>query len=212
MGETIDAAGLLERLRRLPRGGRTVVAIAGAPGSGKSTLAEALVDGLNARDPGSAALLPMDGFHFDDHVLDALGRRARKGAPDTFDVGGLDHSLARLRTRDEAFVAVPVFDRAIEIARAGARLIPAGVPVIVAEGNYLLLKDAPWSALARHFELTVRLDVPEDVLRARLALRWQGYGLSDGEIARKLEENDLPNGRTVTMRSRAADYVVSQGG
>jgi len=212
MGETIDAAGLLERLRRLPRGGRTVVAIAGAPGSGKSTLAEALVDGLNARDPGSAALLPMDGFHFDDRVLDALGRRARKGAPDTFDVGGLDHSLARLRTRDEAFVAVPVFDRAIEIARAGARLIPAGVPVIVAEGNYLLLKDAPWSALARHFELTVRLDVPEDVLRARLALRWQGYGLSDGEIARKLEENDLPNGRTVTMRSRAADYVVSQGG
>lgn len=212
MGETIDAAGLLERLRRLPRGGRTVVAIAGAPGSGKSTLAEALVDGLNARDPGSAALLPMDGFHFDDRVLDALGRRARKGAPDTFDVGGLDHSLARLRTRDEAFVAVPVFDRAIEIARAGARLIPAGVPVIVAEGNYLLLKDAPWSALARHFELTVRLDVPEDVLRARLALRWQGYGLSDGEIARKLEENDLPNGRTVTMRSRAADYVISQGG
>src|SRR5690606_35287023 len=125
MGETIDAAGLLERLRRLPRGGRTVVAIAGAPGSGKSTLAAAFV-------------------------------------------GGLDHSLARLRTRDEAFVAVPVFDRAIEIARAGARLIPAGVPVIVAEGNYLLLKDAPWSALARHFELTVRLDVPEDVLRARL--------------------------------------------
>lgn len=212
MGETIDAAGLLERLRRLPRGGRTVVAIAGAPGSGKSTLAEALVDGLNARDPGSAALLPMDGFHFDDRVLDALGRRARKGAPDTFDVGGLDHSLARLRTRDEAFVAVPVFDRAIEIARAGARLIPAGVPVIVAEGNYLLLKDAPWSALARHFELTVRLDIPEDVLRARLALRWQGYGLSDGEIARKLEENDLPNGRTVTMRSRPADYVISQGG
>ena len=212
MGETIDAAGLLERLRRLPRGGRTVVAIAGAPGSGKSTLAETLVDGLNARDPGSAALLPMDGFHFDDRVLDALGRRARKGAPDTFDVGGLDHSLARLRTRDEAFVAVPVFDRAIEIARAGARLIPAGVPVIVAEGNYLLLKDAPWSALARHFELTVRLDVPEDVLRARLALRWQGYGLSDGEIARKLEENDLPHGRTVTMRSRAADYVISQGG
>ncbi|KAB2885015.1 MAG: nucleoside/nucleotide kinase family protein [Albidovulum sp.] len=212
MGETIDAAGLLERLRRLPRGGRTVVAIAGAPGSGKSTLAEALVDGLNARDPGSAALLPMDGFHFDDRVLDALGRRARKGAPDTFDVGGLDHSLARLRTRDEAFVAVPVFDRAIEIARAGARLIPAGVPVIVAEGNYLLLKDAPWSALARHFGLTVRLDVPEDVLRTRLALRWQGYGLSDGEIARKLEENDLPNGRTVTLRSRAADYVISQGG
>lgn len=146
MDETIDAAGLLEVLRRRPRESRTIVAIAGAPGSGKSTLAEALVDGLNARDPGRAALLPMDGFHFDDRVLDALGRRARKGAPDTFDVGGLDHALARLGARDEAFVAVPVFDRGIEIARAGARLIPAETPVIVAEGNYLLLAEPPGTA------------------------------------------------------------------
>ncbi|MCB2126440.1 MAG: nucleoside triphosphate hydrolase [Rhodobacteraceae bacterium] len=211
MDETIDAAGLLEVLRRRPRESRTIVAIAGAPGSGKSTLAEALVDGLNARDPGRAALLPMDGFHFDDRVLDALGRRARKGAPDTFDVGGLDHALARLGARDEAFVAVPVFDRGIEIARAGARLIPAETPVIVAEGNYLLLAEPPWNGLARHFDLTVRLDVPEDVLRQRLSRRWQGYGLSPEDIARKLEENDLPNGRIVAARSRSADLVIAPG-
>ncbi|GAB4450839.1 MAG: nucleoside triphosphate hydrolase [Rhodocyclaceae bacterium] len=207
--ETSDLLGILDAT---PRDGRTIVAVAGAPGSGKSTLAEALVDGLNARAAGRAALLPMDGFHFDDLVLDALGRRARKGAPDTFDVGGLDHTLARLRARNEAFVAVPVFDRAIEIARAGARLIPAEVPVIVAEGNYLLLKDAPWSALARHFDLTVRLAVPEAELRARLERRWQGFGLPPSEVARKLEDNDLPNGRLVRMRSRAANYVIGSDG
>lgn len=212
MEQKIDAAELIEILGATPREGRTIVAVAGAPGSGKSTLAEALVDGLNTQAADRAALLPMDGFHFDDLVLNALGRRARKGAPDTFDVGGLDHTLARLRARSEAFVAVPVFDRAIEIARAGARLIPAEVPVIVAEGNYLLLKDAPWSGLARHFDLTVRLAVPEPVLRARLARRWQGFGLSPAEIARKLEDNDLPNGRIVRTRSRAADYVIGSDG
>lgn len=206
--ERIDEAGLIARLARLPRAGRTLVAIAGAPGSGKSTLAEALVAALNAAQEGSAALLPMDGFHFDDAVLAARGDLPRKGAPHTFDVGGLDHALARLRARDEDFVAVPVFDRGLEIARAGARLIPRAVPVIVAEGNYLLLDRAPWDRLARHFDLTVRLDLAEAVLRDRLARRWQGYGLDPAAITAKLEENDLPNGRTVATGSRPADYVI----
>lgn len=210
MADRIDETGLFDLLRRHAlRDTRTIVAIAGAPGSGKSTLAEALVARLNAVAEGSAALLPMDGFHYDDRVLDAMGRRARKGAPDTFDVAGLAHTLARLRARDEDFVAVPVFDRAIEIARAGARLIPASVPLIVAEGNYLLLDAAPWDRLAGHFDLTVRIDVPEPVLRHRLARRWEGYGLTPAEITRKLEENDLPNGRTVARNSRPADHVIA---
>lgn len=211
MSQTIEDRDLLAILRSAPQDRRTIIAIAGAPGSGKSTLAEALVDALNAPAPGRAALLPMDGFHFDDAVLNAQGRRARKGAPDTFDVAGLDHTLARLRARNEPFVAVPVFDRAIEIARAGARLIPAEVPVIVAEGNYLLLADPPWSCLVRHFDLTVRLEVPEAVRRARLVRRWQGHGLPAAEIARKLAENDLPNGRIVAARSRTADHVIRSG-
>jgi pantothenate kinase len=204
-------APLLARLGALPPGPRRILAIAGAPGSGKSTLAEALVGLLEARSPGSAALLPMDGFHYDDLHLVPAGLRARKGAPETFDVGGLVHTLGRLRARDEASVAVPVFDRGIEIARAGARLIPASVPVIVAEGNYLLLEEGEWPRLAPMFDLTVMVEVPEPVLRARLEARWTGFGLSPEEIAGKVEENDLPNGRRVAARSRPADLVLPNG-
>jgi pantothenate kinase len=81
----------------------------------------------------------MDGYHFDDAVLNERGMRARKGAPETFDVGGLGHMLRRLKLNDEDEVAVPVFDRAIEISRAAARLISKTVSTIIVEGNYLLL-------------------------------------------------------------------------
>lgn len=196
---------------RAAGGARVIAAIAGAPGSGKSHVAEALVARLNAAQSGQAAVLPMDGFHFDDLHLVPAGLRPRKGAPETFDVGGLAHILRRLRARDEAAVAVPVFDRAIEIARAGARLIAAEVPVIVAEGNYLLLARPPWDALAPLFDVSVFLDVPEAVLAARLRARWQGLGLAPAEVAAKLEGNDLPNARAVIAESRAPDYRLANG-
>jgi pantothenate kinase len=209
MTEVIGPEALAARLAaRAGADGRTICAIAGAPGSGKSTLAEALVARLNDAAPGQAALLPMDGFHFDDLHLVPAGLRPRKGAPETFDVGGLAATLARLRAADEPFVAVPVFDRAIEIARAGARLIPAAARVIVAEGNWLLLDRAPWAALRRHYDLTVMIEVPEPVLRDRLTRRWEGYGLTPAEIAEKLDGNDLPNARLVAAASAPADYVI----
>jgi pantothenate kinase len=204
--QTIDLAGLADELERRAGAGRVIVAIAGAPGSGKSTMAERLAGKLNGRQPGLAAVLPMDGYHYDDLHLVSAGLRPRKGAPNTFDVGGLFHTLKRLRARDEAEVAVPVFDRQIEIARAGARLIPAEVPVIVAEGNYLLLDQAPWDRLLPLFDLTVMVDVPEHVLRARLRGRWERLGMDEPAIRAKLEENDLPNARAVREGSVAADY------
>jgi pantothenate kinase len=191
--------------------GRVIVALAGAPGSGKSTLADKLIGRLNARQPGLAAVLPMDGYHYDDLYLVPAGLRPRKGAPHTFDVGGLYHTLKRLRARDEPEVAVPVFDRQIEIARAGARLIPADVAVIVVEGNWLLLDQTPWDRLRPMFDVTAMVDVPEHVLRARLRGRWERLGLTEPEIAAKLEENDLPNGRLVRDASVAAEFRLTNG-
>lgn len=205
---TLDA--LADHLLGLAPDARVICAVAGAPGSGKSTLAGSLVEGLNAREPGSAALLPMDGFHYDDLHLVPAGLRPRKGAPETFDVDGLRHMLLRLRAREEEAVAVPVFDRDLEIARAGARLIPRSVRIVVAEGNYLLLARPPWDRLRPLFDLAVMIDVPEAVLRARLTARWQGYGLPPAEIAAKVEGNDLPNGRLVRAESAAADVVLRQ--
>lgn len=206
MTQETDLAGLAKAaLGLLVRPGRHVVAVAGAPGSGKSTLAERLLDAL---PPGLATILPMDGFHYDDAVLHQMGRRPWKGAPDTFDVGGLRSTLHRLRDPAEGAVAVPVFDRDMEISRGSARIVLPDARLIIAEGNYLLLDRAPWSDLAPLFDLTVFVDVPEDELRRRLTRRWQGYGLTADQIAFKLDENDLPNGRAIIAGSRPADLVI----
>lgn len=203
MSTPVTRAGLLARLGALPPGRRHIVAIAGAPASGKSTLAEGLADSLPA-----AAVLPMDGFHYDDAVLDGWGLRARKGSPPTFDADGLAHMLARLAADDGRAVAVPVFDRGLEIARAGARIIGPEVRLILCEGNYLLLDDPAWAPLAGYFDLTVMVDTPLPEIEARLLARWQG--MADGPA--KVAGNDLPNARIVVTQSRPADLVLTGTG
>ena len=202
---------LRHELRDRAVGGRIIVALAGPPGSGKSTLAESLVESLNADVPGCATVLPMDGFHYDDLYLRPAGLRPRKGAPETFDVGGLRHTLLRLKSRDEEHVAVPIFDRQLEIARAGARLIAKTTQIIAVEGNYLLLRRAPWSDLSPLFDLTVLIETPADVLRERLTARWRHYNLTPDQIAEKLEGNDLPNGRLVMSESADPNFRIASG-
>ncbi|MER0239125.1 nucleoside/nucleotide kinase family protein [Fulvimarina sp. MAC8] len=194
---TISPDKFLQMISGLDRSKRTIVAIAGAPGSGKSTFAEMLVDKLNRDEAGSAAVLPMDGFHFDDIVLEERGHRPRKGAPHTFDIGGLRATLERLKRNNEAFIASPVFDRSIEIARAGARIIEKTISIIVVEGNYLLLDDPDWTPLREFFDISAYLDEPESILEERLTARWIGFGLEGEAFRAKMEDNDLPNVRLV---------------
>lgn len=186
---------------------RSITAVAGPPGSGKSTLADRLADHLNAAEPDSAAVFAMDGYHYDDLILNARGWRPRKGAPHTYDVGGFAQMLTRLKRNDEDEIAVPVFDRDIETARNSARLIARSVRHLIVEGNYLLLDEAPWTSLAGLFDTTVYLDVPIDVLQARLEDRWKD--LSPEARTAKLDDNDLPNARRVTENTRPADFVLA---
>ena len=206
--ETLDAGALVERILAGADGRRRIIAVAGPPGAGKSTFSDWLVDAIDRRVAGHAAVLPMDGYHFDDMVLNARGHRPRKGAPHTFDVDGFAAMLARLRADDGREIAVPVFDRSIEIARAGARIIGPAARVIVAEGNYLLLDDPAWASLAPLFDLTVMLSVPEEALRQRLTERWVGLGLGGTALEDKMDGNDMPNVRLVLRGSRAPDVVV----
>jgi len=188
-------------------GHRRVVALAGAPASGKSSTADRIVERANVAEPGSAALLPLDGFHFDDEVLNARGWRARKGAPHTFDVGGYASALRRVRA-NEPSVAVPRFDRDLEIARAGAIIIEPTVRLVVTEGNWLLLDDEPWSELGELFDHTAMVMTNADTLGQRLRDRWVSQDYTAEMIRTKLEDNDLPNARLVTERSVAPDWVV----
>ena len=185
--------------------GRFLTALAGPPGAGKSTLAAELVAALGQ----GAKAVPMDGFHYDDAVLIARGARARKGAPDTFDVAGFRHLLTRLRTEDE--VAIPLFDRDLEISRAGADIVGPDDRILIVEGNYLLLNEAPWPDLAPLFDLTVWIDVPEAELDRRLMVRWAHYGKTPDQARAWIDGNDMPNIRRVVAGSCPADLVIRQG-
>jgi pantothenate kinase len=206
--QLISAAELIARIADWDGERRCIVAIAGPPGSGKSTFAEKLDAELNAQSAGSAAILPMDEYHLDDMVLVPRGLRSRKGAPETFDVAGFVHMIGRLRDNLEPDIAVPVFDRSIEIARAGARLIPRSVRALIVEGNYLLLDRSPWNELI--FDLTVMVDVQRDVLRQRLVQRWLDLELTLLEANTKVNDNDMINVELVKNSSRRPDFFLSK--
>lgn len=198
---------LAEIERRAPVGTRLLVGVAGPPGAGKSTLADRLHEILGARGHRSA-VLPMDGFHLDNAILEARGDLARKGAPHTFDVRGLADLLRATKAGGEVFV--PVFDRSRELAISAARCIAPEDRIVIAEGNYLLLEQGKWAGLADLFDLSVMVAPPLEELEQRLTARWTHYGLTPAQIEAKVEGNDLPNGRLVLERSRTADFTFDQ--
>ena len=186
-----------------PKARRLMVALAGPPASGKSTLADRLAGALG---PGALAV-PMDGFHLDDTVLEARGLLARKGSPESFDAVGFVHAMGRLAAEPE--VVLPVFDRSREIAIAGALVVGPDCRIAVVEGNYLLLDAEPWRQLAALWDLSVFLDIPEPVLRARLEARWRRHGKPDP--AAWIETNDLPNARQVLAARLPSDLTMAEG-
>lgn len=190
--------------KRAGKARRFVVAIAGPPGAGKSTLAAGLAELLPG---GSAAVVPMDGFHYDDIVLEKRGLRSRKGAPETFDFAGFETLLKRIRAV-EPEIAIPVFDRAIEMSRAGAAIVEPETKFILVEGNYLLLDEEPWARLASLFDFSLFIDVPRFELERRLRERWRVHGKSDDEAWAWIASNDMPNIDRVLNRRRPADLVV----
>ena len=185
---------------------RFMVAIAGAPASGKSTTAARLRDELTAMGE-AAVVVPMDGFHFDDIILNARAHRPRKGAPFTFDVGGFEALLKRIRA-GEPEIFIPVFDRSLELSRNAADIVADSSRFILIEGNYLLLDEAPWSRLRGLFDYAIYLKVPIEVLEQRLVQRWLDHGFDMAYATNWIASNDLINIREVIAKSSGADLVI----
>jgi pantothenate kinase len=203
----VDVAELSIRLRKqagaLPR---YLVAIAAPPGSGKTTITTHLCNALKAAGE-TAVVVPMDGFHFDDAVLNARGHRSRKGAPYTFDALGFEVLLKRIKAR-EPDIAIPVFDRTMELSRAAADIIPAETKFILVEGNYLLLKDQPWANLKSLFDFTIYMKVPVEELERRLTKRILEHGHDAAYAKMWIASNDMLNINYVIENSTAADLTI----
>lgn len=204
-GAVERALALLDEARRT--GTRRLFGIAGAPGAGKSTLTALLAERLPA---GSCAVVPMDGFHLADVALERLGRSARKGAADTFDAGGYVALLQRLRTQlpgDEP-VWAPMFERDLEQALAGAIEVPGEVPLVITEGNYLLLEDGPFGPVRALLDACWLVETPEELRHQRLIARHERFGKSPRRARAWALGPDEDNARRVAASAHRADAVI----
>ncbi|MCY1380443.1 hypothetical protein D9M69_682670 [compost metagenome] len=87
--------------------------------------------------------------------------------------------------------------------------VQAEVRILIVEGNYLLLTDGPWAAVKPALDYAVFIDVPRDLVKARLLKRHAAEGLFTEERNRAhIERNDLPNYDLVRLSQDRADVVI----
>jgi pantothenate kinase len=198
--------------------GRVMLGIAGAPGSGKSTLAELLADQLAEqlgrladRQPDAepcVAVVPMDGFHLGNAIIEGTALKARKGALDTFDVGGYVALLRRLARRDEPVVYAPAYRRGLEEPIAASIAVPASVPVVITEGNYLLVDQPYWRDVPGLLDEVWYVETPEELRRERLVQRHVRFGMTRQAAELWADGPDEANARLITSTRARADRII----
>ena len=196
-----DAQALVDAV--VTSGERYILGIAGPPGAGKSTVAAALEERL--RD--HAVVVPMDGFHLANSVLEERGLSSRKGAPDTFDVEGYKALLRRLRGANDVVLA-PRFDRGAEAPVANAIAVAPDVPLVITEGNYLLHDQHGWQGVQPLLDGVWFLDVPEDEVQRRLIARRLRHGHAEDAARAWVRDVDLPNYAVVEAGKARADRII----
>lgn len=175
---------------------RLLVGLVGPPGCGKSTLSAALSEELDA------PVAPMDGYHLPNSVLDERGLRDVKGAPHTFDVEAFVAMLRALRDGQDAWL--PDFDRSVDEPRANRLHIPGSAPVVLVEGNYLLV----WPQVPELLDAVAYIDVGSDVRVQRLIDRHVEFGKTPEAAHRFVHESDERNAAIVESGRHRADLLI----
>ena len=185
---------------------RYLIGIVGKPGAGKSTLSAYLLEQLHSSE---VTVVPMDGYHLSNAVLQELGRADRKGAPDTFDVAGFASLLQRIRNEKSVDIYYPVFDRSIEESIAAQGVVTKETKVVIVEGNYLLHDLGGWEVIAELLDELWFIDVDDEKRLERLIARHIAYGKSPADAQSWSCGSDEVNARTIaTGRSRAHAVIA----
>ncbi len=190
---------------RMSDGSRILLGVAGAPGAGKSTFSASLADFFG---PGAALVVPMDGFHLGNAIIDGTPLKQRKGAPDTFDVGGYFSLLQRLARRDEDVVYAPDFRRSIDEPVAASIAVPASVPLIITEGNYLLAENPAWQRVRSQLDEVWFIDTPPALRLSRLVERHMVFGMDRPAAEAWANGSDEANARLIEATRDRADRVI----
>lgn len=209
-GSPADLTNLVDHLHARLRsaGTRQILGIAGPPGTGKSTFALSLADALG-RD--RSAIVPMDGFHLANEIIDGSPLRDRKGAIDTFDIGGYVSLLRRLRARDEPVVYAPWYRRGIEEPIAASVAVPRGIDFVVTEGNYLLSTEPGWRSIRSLVDEIWFVDTPHALRVERLIERHVAFGMSRKAATAWATGPDEANARYVESTRQFADRQILGG-
>ena len=205
---------LLRRLTELQKheNRRILAFLAAPPATGKSTLLLVLERFARQHDELTRVqLLGMDGFHHPNRYLEThtilcdgveIPLKSIKGAPETFDVPAL---AAKLRAAKNGRTLFPVYDRRIHDVVPDALI--ADAPILLIEGNWLLLDEEPWQGLRTLADYRLRIDAAPELLRARLIARKVQGGLSEAEATAFYEASDAANVLRFAAHAGAADEV-----
>lgn len=199
---------LFEQIQSLLNGQnpRTLIGIVGKPGAGKSTVVEEISKKFDSK---TVSIIPMDGFHLSNEELISLGRRDRKGAPDTFNVEGFTSLIKRVKSDSNVDHMFPIFHREIEASIADEGMVPKESKVVVIEGNYLFSEDHNWDGIYPLLDHTWFIEIKDEVRLERLIARHIRFGKTPEEAEAWSRGSDETNARFIGLTANRAENRIN---